>query len=93
MDTMFKTLDRFAPWKKKYSRGNNVSFMYKSLSSVHMRRSGLVIAILKKRSKQNRLSYVKQGNSCVSHLRKSKRDYYANLMKKNLPIINSFGEQ
>ena len=70
-----------------------MSFMYKSLSSFHMKISGLAIAILKKRSEQNRLSYVKQGNSCVSRLRKSKRDYYAKLMKKNLPIINSFGEQ
>ena len=36
-----KTLDRFAPYKKKYLRGNNMPFMNKSLSRTFMRRSQL----------------------------------------------------
>ena len=31
-----KTLDKFAAHKKKYSRGNTMSFMNKSLSHVNM---------------------------------------------------------
>ena len=39
---------------------------------------------LKKRSEQNRLSYVKQRNYCVSLLRKTKKDYYENLNVKDI---------
>ena len=39
---------------------------------------------LKKRSEQNRLSYVKQRNYCVSLLRKTKKDYYTNLNVKDI---------
>ena len=39
---------------------------------------------LKKRSEQNRLSYVKQRNYCVSLLRKTEKDYYANLNVKDI---------
>ena len=35
-------------------------------------------------SEQNRLSYVKQRNYCVSLLRKTKKDYYANLNVKDI---------
>ena len=38
-----KILDRFAPYKKKYLRGNNMPFMNKSLSRAFMRRSQLRI--------------------------------------------------
>ena len=72
-----KTLDKFAPRKKKYSRG-------KSLCRTHMKRTRLRKCYLKNRSEQNRLSYVKQRNYCVSLLRKTKKDYYANLNVKDI---------
>ena len=79
-----KTMDKFAPRKKKYSRGNNMQFMNKSLCRAHMKRTRLRKCYLKNRSEQNRLSYVKQRNYCVSLLRKTKKDYYANLNVKDI---------
>ena len=70
-----KTLDRFAPYKKRCLRGNNMSFMNKSLSRVFMRRSHLRSKYRKKRSETNRLAYAKRRNFCVSLLRKTKMDY------------------
>ena len=74
-----KILDRFAPYKKKYLRSNNIPFMNKSLSMPFMRRSQLRSKYLKKRSETNKLGYAKQRNICVSLLRKTKKDYYGNL--------------
>ena len=74
-----KSLDKFAYRKKTYSGGNNIPFMNKLLSRAHMKRTRLRNCYLKKRSEQNRLSYVKQRNYCVSLLRKTKKDYYSNV--------------
>ena len=79
-----KTLDKFAPGKKKYSRGNNMPFMSKSVCRAHMERTRLRKCYLKNRSEQNRLSYVKQRNYCVSLLTKTKKNYYANLNVKDI---------
>ena len=79
-----KTQDKFAPRKKKYSRGNNMRFMNKSLCRAHMKRTRLRKCYLKNHSEQNRLSYVKQRNNCVSLLRKTKKDYYANLNVRDI---------
>ena len=79
-----KTLDKFATRKKNYSRGNKMPFMNKSLCRAHMKRTHLRKCYLKNRSEQNRLSYVKQRNYCVSLLRKTKKDYYANLNVKDI---------
>ena len=59
-------------------------FMNKSLSRAHMKRTRLSNCCLKKRSEQNRLSYVKQRNYCISVLRKTKKDYYANFNVKDI---------
>ena len=61
-----------------------MSFMNKLLSRAHMKRTRLRNCYLKKRSEQNRLSYVKQRNYCVSLLRKNKKDCYANLNVKDI---------
>ena len=58
-------------------------FMNKSLCRAHMKRTRLRNCYLKKRSEQNRLSCVKQRYYCVSLLRKTKKDYYANLNVKD----------
>ena len=85
IDICMKSLDKFTPRKKKYSRGNNLPFMNKLLNRAHMKRTRLRNCYLKKRSEQNRLSYVKQRRSyCVSLLRKTKKDYYANLNVKDI---------
>ena len=81
-----KSLDKFAYRKKTYSGGNNIPFMNKLLSRAHMKRTRLR-TYLKKRSEQNRLSYVKRRNCCVSLLRKTKKYYYANLNVKDIVVI------
>ena len=78
------TLDRFAPRKKKYIRGNNAPFMNKTLSKEIMKRSNLRNKYLKSRSEEDRQRFRKQRNLCVSLLRKTKRSYYSNLNKKNV---------
>ena len=59
-----KTLDKMAPIKKKYVRGNN-----KELSGAHKKRTQLRNRFLKKRSNQNKKLYSRQRNFCVSLLR------------------------
>ena len=68
----------------KYLRGNNMSFMNKSLSRTFMRRSQLRCKYHKKRSETNILAYAKQRNFCVFLLRKTKKDHYANLNEKDI---------
>ena len=53
-----KPLDKFAPRRKKYSRGNNMPFMNKLLSRAHMKRTRLRNGYLKKRSEQNRIDHL-----------------------------------
>ena len=79
-----KSLDKFAPRKKKYSRVNNMSFMNKLLSRALMKRTRLRKCYLKRPTEQKRLSYIKQVDSCVSVLRKTKKDYHANLNVKDI---------
>ena len=49
-----------------------------------MLRTNLRSKFLKNRSNENKRNYVKQGNHCVSLLRKTKRQYYSNLDEKNI---------
>ena len=59
IDICMKSLDKFAPWKKKDSKGNKMPFLNKVLFRAHMKRNRLRNGYLNKSSKQNRLSYVK----------------------------------
>ena len=59
IDICMKSLDKFAPWKKKDSKGNKMTFLNKVLFRAHMKRNRLRNGYLNKSSKQNRLSYVK----------------------------------
>ena len=49
-----------------------------------MTRSRLRNHFLKNRSEENRKPFCKQRIKCVSLLRKSKKDYFANLNEKNI---------
>ena len=77
-------LNKHAPRKKKYARGNQMSFFTKELSKEIMTRSRLRNKYLKNRNEENRAIYVKQRNYCVSLLPKSKKKYYENLDERNL---------
>ena len=84
------TLNNLAPYKKKYSRGNNMPFMNKSSTSVHMKRSRLRNLYLKDKTETSRIAYIKQRNYCVSLLRKTKKDHYANLDEKDVADNKQF---
>ena len=83
-------LDKHLPKKKKYVRGNQSSFMNKTLSKAVMLRTLLRNKFLKNRSNENKTNYMKQRNHCVSLLRKTKREYYSNLGEKKICDSKTF---
>ena len=82
--TTMNTLNLFPPIKKKYARGNQMSFMTKDLSKEMMTRSRLRNKYLKDKTEENRLLYTQQRNKCVSLLKKTKINYYGNLNVKDI---------
>ena len=84
LEICVNTLDIFAPLKKKYLRGNNMPFMSKNLVNTHRKRTRLRNKFLKNRTETNRVCNNKQRNFYVSLLRKTKKDYYGNLNKRDL---------
>ena len=79
-----EVLNRHAPQKKKYVRGNNKPFMNKTLSQAIMQRTKLRNKFLKDPTEHNKISYTKQRNWCVSLLRKEKQEYFANLNETDI---------
>ena len=80
----------FAPCKKKYSRGNNMPFMKKSLKKAHMKRNRLRNIYVKNKTDTNSIVYIKERNYCVSLLRKTKKDHYVNLNEKDVADNKQF---
>ena len=83
-------LDQYAPRKKKYVRVSHSLFMNKNLPKAIILRTKLRNIILKSRTQECKGRYIKQRNLCVSPLRKSKREYFNNLIKKNVCHIKKF---
>ena len=70
-------IDKHAPKNQRYIRANNPNFMTKSLRKAIMLRS----KFRNEKTEESKSLYNKQGNICVSLLRKTKRNYYAQLDK------------
>ena len=85
-----KVLNKYAPGKKKYIRGNNKPTMTKALSKAVMDRTRLRNKFLKNPTNQNRLSYTKQRNFCLSLLRKEKKEHFANLNEMDITDNRKF---
>ena len=79
-----KTLNKYAPRKKKHARGNQMPVMTKDFSKNIMKRSRLRNKYIKNNNEENRNLYAKQRNYCVSLLRKTKKAYYENLDEKKV---------
>ena len=77
-------MNSFAPIKKKYPQGNQLSFITKIHSQKIMTRSRLINKYLKHKTEENRLLYTQRRNKCVSPLRKTKMNYYGNLNEKDI---------
>ena len=85
------TLSSFAPIKKKYARGNKMSFMTKNLPKEIMTRSRLRNKHLNiKRKKIVSFLLTQQRSKCVSLLRKTKISYYGNLDEKDITDNKKF---
>ena len=84
LDTCRTVLDKQAPRKKKYVRGNHSPFMNKELSKAIMTRTRLRKKYLKNRTLLNQKQFNRQRNNCVKLLRKTKKQYYSNLNEKNV---------
>ena len=64
--------------------------MNKSLKKAHMKRIRLRNIHVKKKTDTKRIACIKQRNYCVSLLRKTKKDYYANLNEKYVAVNKQF---
>lgn len=68
-----------APLKEKVLRGNNASFMNRTLSQAFLTRARLKNKKQKCRTQENEALYRKQRNYCVSLLRKEKKSHFNNI--------------
>ena len=66
-DKTIKFLNKHAPIRKKYKRGNQMPFVTKDLSKAIMKRSKLRNNYLKNKTDGNRMPYKKQRNYCVPY--------------------------
>ena len=92
-ETFMSLLDKHAPKKQKYIRANNANFMTKSLRKAIMLRSKFRNRFLKEKAEESKSLYNKQINICVSLLRKTKRNYYAQLDNIIVTDTRKFGKQ
>ena len=83
-------LNKIAPLKTKFLRANHSKFVTKEVSKAIMLRTKLRNKFLKKNILESRAKYNKQGNICVSLIKKVKRNYYENLDLKDINDNNKF---
>ena len=78
-ETFSNLLNKHAPMKEKFIRGNNAPFMNKTLSKAFMQRARLKNRYNKNPTELNHLHFKKQRNYCVNLLKRVKKEYYTNL--------------
>ena len=72
IETCMETVNQHAPCKQKHVRGYHLLFMNKILSKDIMTSTRFRNRFLKNRTEKSKRNYTKQGNYCVSLLRKVK---------------------
>ena len=78
-ETFMNSLNKQAPMKEKFIRGNQAPFMNKTLSKAFMQRTKLKNRYNKNPTELNHLHLKKQRNYCVNLLNRVKKEYYTNL--------------
>ena len=73
-----------SPYKSKLVRANNSPYMNKELRKAIMVRSRLKNLHFKEKSNESKARYNRQMNYCLSLLRRTKRNYFANLKDSNI---------
>ena len=81
-EIFLKVLDKHAPRKQKCIRANNSNYIAKAFRKEIIDRSRLRNKFLREKTSEPRIAYNKQRNICVSLLRETKRDFFANLDTK-----------
>ena len=71
-EIFLKVLDKHTPRKQKYIKANNSKYIAKAFRKLFLR----------ERTSESTIAYNQQRNICISLLRKTKRDYFANLDTK-----------
>ena len=89
-NNFIKVLNKHAPLKRKYIRGNHQPFMNKELSKAIMKRTRLRNIYIKNGSVSSKNNYTKQRNFCTNLLRKTKHNYYSNMDINNVTDNNKF---
>ena len=72
-------LDKHAPLKKKFVRGNQAPYMTKQLRKTIMRRSELESKYLKNKTIDNKTKFKKQNNFCSKLYKKERKTFYSDL--------------
>ena len=69
---LLRILDKHAPLKTKYVRGNDQPFMTKELRKAHMKRTMLLNKYRKNGNAENESAYKRQRNLCTKLLKSTK---------------------
>ena len=78
-DLLMRVLDKHAPLKTKFIRGNDQPFMTTELRREHMKRTRLLNRKRRSGSVGDESAYKRQRNLCANLLRKVKKSHYGNL--------------
>ena len=85
-----RTLELYAPLKKKILRANHAEYMTKHLRKAIMRRSALENKFHKYGTAEHNKAYKKQKNYCSRLYKKERRKYYNNLDHKKITDNKQF---
>ena len=83
LNVFLNILKKHASVKKKCIRTNQSNFMTRKVSKTIIKSSKLRDKFLKEKSKVSRKAYTTQRNYCVKLLKKTKREYFANIKINN----------
>ena len=75
-ETFMNSLNKQAPMKEKFIRGNQAPLMNKTLSKAFIQRAKLKNRYNKIPTELNHLHFKKQRNYCVNLLKRVKKEYY-----------------
>ena len=85
-----EVVDKHAPLKKKFVRGNQAPFMNKELRKAIYNRSRLKNKFCKNETKENEEIYRKQRNKCVKLRKKSIKLYFSKITQNGIVTNKNF---
>ena len=89
VNTFINIVNKHAPLKKKFIRGNQAHFMTRNLKKEIYTRSRFRNKFCKSTTKENEKLYKKQRNKCVPLRMKCIKEYFHNITDNNI-VTNKF---